>query len=105
MRMSSTLSEIPRARLQASLVDATKVRWTYVAPTLLVVWIVSMFDKSNISLVINDPEFLTEMGLTGQAALLGWLASSLFIAYGVTAPAWGWAVDHWWPAQGLRAKP
>jgi MFS transporter, ACS family, glucarate transporter len=97
MRMSSTLSETPRASLQASLVDATKVRWTFVMPTLLVVWIISMFDKSNISLVINDPNFLTEMGLTGQAGLLGWLASSLFIAYGVTAPAWGWAVDHWGP--------
>ena len=95
--MSSTLSETPRAGLQASLVDATNVRWTYVVPTLLIVWIMSMFDKSNISLVINDPKFLTEMDVTGQAGLLGWLASSLFIAYGVAAPAWGWAVDHWGP--------
>ena len=83
--MAATLSDAPPAGLAASLV-ATRVRWTAVAPTLLVVWIMSMFDKSNISLVINDPNFLTEMGLSGQAGLLGWLASSLFIAYGVAAP-------------------
>jgi MFS family permease len=95
--MSSTLSATSRAGLPASLVGATNIRWTHVAPTLLTVWIMSMLDKSNISLVINDPNFLTEMGLTGQAGLLGWLASSLFIAYGVAAPLWGWAVDHWGP--------
>ena len=54
----------------------------------------SMFDTSNISLVLNDPNFLTDMGLTGQAGLLGWLASSLFIAYGVAALTWGFARTH-----------
>jgi len=51
--MSSMLSETPRAGLLTSLVDATNVRWTYVVPTLLIVWIMSMLDKSNISLVIT----------------------------------------------------
>ena len=53
----STISQ-PLAASQAGSLVATRVRWTHVAPTLLVVWIVSMFDKSNISLVIADPQFL-----------------------------------------------
>ena len=45
----------------AALAVPTRVRWTYVAPTLLTYWIISMLDKSNISLVIADPRFLGEM--------------------------------------------
>ena len=45
---------------------ATRVRWTYIAPTLLAYWIMSMFDKSNISIVIANPKFLDEMQLAGQ---------------------------------------
>lgn len=45
-----------------------------------------MFDKSNISPVMADPKFLGELQLTGQAVNLGWLASSLFLAYGIAAP-------------------
>lgn len=71
---------------------ASRVRWNAVAPTLLVVWIVSMFDKSNIAIVIADPKFLADLGLAGKPAMLGWLVSSLFLGYGLAAPAWGWAV-------------
>ena len=66
--------------------EATRVRWTHVAPTLLVVWIVSMFDKSNMSIVINDHNFLNELGLVGKAPLLGWLSTSLLHGYGLAAP-------------------
>ena len=71
----------------------TNVRWTHVAPTLLVVWIVSMFDKSNMPIVLNDPAFLNELGLTGQQAKLGLLGTGLFVAYAVFAPLWGVLVD------------
>jgi|HubBroStandDraft_6_1064221.scaffolds.fasta_scaffold139213_2 sugar phosphate permease len=81
----------------ASGVAATRVRWTYIAPTLLVVWIVSMFDKSNISIVIANPQFLSDMQLAGQTKLLGWLVGGLFIAYGLAAPIWGWAVTRYGP--------
>jgi ACS family glucarate transporter-like MFS transporter len=72
--------------------DPTRVRWSSIAPTLLVVWIVSMFDKSNMAIVMNDPAFLKELGLSGQQAKLGWLSSGLFLAYGICAPLWGWVV-------------
>jgi len=71
------------------------VRWTYIAPTLLAYWIMSMFDKSNVSIVIANPQFLSEMQLAGQTKELGWLVGSLFISYGVAAPVWGWAVTRY----------
>lgn len=74
-------------------VPATSVRWSQIAPTLLVVWIVSMFDKSNMPIVLNNPEFLADFGLVGQQARLGLLGTGLFVAYGACAPLWGFLVD------------
>ena len=82
-----------RAQSALQVTGATNIRWTHVAPTLLVVWIVSMFDKSNMAIVMNDQTFLNELGLVGQQGRLGWLSSSLFLAYGIFAPLWGWVVD------------
>ncbi|MDB5570135.1 MAG: hypothetical protein JWN93_1318, partial [Hyphomicrobiales bacterium] len=87
---------VDAATSSASLsLTATNVRWSHIAPTLLVVWIVSMFDKSNMAIVMNDQSFLTELGLTGQQAKLGWLSSGLFLAYGICAPLWGWVVHRY----------
>jgi MFS family permease len=88
----------------AALAAATRVRWTYIAPTLLVYWIISMFDKSNISLVMADPQFLDEMQLNGQSKLLGWLASSMFISYSLAAPLWGWAVTRYGPRHAIMTS-
>jgi sugar phosphate permease len=76
---------------------ASKVRWTSIAPSLLIVWIVSMFDKSNAAIVIANPQFLSDMQLAGRTELLGWLISGLFISYALAAPVWGWAVTHFGP--------
>jgi MFS family permease len=92
--MSVTVSQ-GLAGNEAAAIAATRIRWTHIAPTLLIVWIVSMFDKSNISLVMADSNFLDELQLAGQPVKLGWLASSLFIAYGVAAPLWGFAVNRY----------
>ena len=93
------------ARDSAAIAAATRVRWTYIAPTLLVFWIVSMFDKSNIALVIADPKFLDELQLAGQTKLLGWLVGSLFISYSLAAPAWGWAVTSYGPQSRHCREP
>src|SRR3984957_2233550 len=82
----------------------TRVRWNYVAPSLLVFWIISMLDKSNISLVIADPQFLGEMQLSGETKLLGWLAGSMFISYSLVAPLWGWAVTRYGPRRAIMAS-
>jgi sugar phosphate permease len=86
---------VATSRVQPALqvAGATNIRWTHVAPTLLIVWIVSMFDKSNMAIVMNDQNFLNELGLAGQQGKLGWLSSGLFLAYGIFAPLWGWMVD------------
>jgi MFS transporter, ACS family, glucarate transporter len=44
-------------------------------------------------IVLNDPAFLNELGLTGQQAKLGLLGTGLFVAYAVFAPLWGVLVD------------
>jgi MFS family permease len=88
--MSVTTAKVESA---LDLSSATNIRWTHVAPTLLIVWIVSMFDKSNMAIVMNDQDFLSELGLAGQQGKLGWLSSGLFLAYGLFAPLWGWVVD------------
>jgi sugar phosphate permease len=77
----------------APIAVASNVRWTHVAPTLLVVWIISMFDKLNISIVIANPGFLQEFGLNDRMFELGLLSSGLLAAYGVFAPVWGVLLD------------
>jgi sugar phosphate permease len=72
---------------------ASNVRWTNITPTLLVIWIVGMIDKSNISIVIANPKFLQDLHLQHSQALLGWLTTGLIIAYGAAAPAWGWLIS------------
>lgn len=82
------------ARTLAPAIGASSnVRWSQVAPTLLVVWIVSMFDKSNMPIVLNDPDFLAAFGLKGQQAKLGLLGTGLFVTYGLCSPLWGYLVD------------
>jgi MFS family permease len=92
------------SRDSAGIAAATRVRWTYIAPTLLVYWIMSMFDKSNISIVIANPKFLDEMQLAGQTKELGWLVGSLFISYGIAAPVWGWIVTRYGPRNAIMAS-
>jgi len=86
-------AEIARGgKVQAKIAGATRVRWTQIAPTLLIVWIVSMFDKANMSIVQNNQDFLTQLGLNGQQAKIGLLSTGLLLAYGLCAPLWGWLV-------------
>lgn len=70
----------------------TNVRWTLIAPTLLVVCIIAALDRANLSIVQNNKTFLDELGLQGQQAKIGLLSTSLFLAYGIGAPVWGWLV-------------
>jgi sugar phosphate permease len=70
----------------------SRVRWTLVAPTLLVVCIIAALDRANLSIVQNNSTFLAELGLQGQQARIGLLSTSLFLAYGIGAPVWGWLV-------------
>lgn len=86
--MSSITSE---PTLEPQAIPWTKsTRWMYIAPSLLVVWIVSMFDKINMGIVMANGSFLHELNLVGKPALLGELTTGLALAYGIFAPVWGW---------------
>ncbi len=102
--MTVTAPERLASRDVAASAAASRVRWTYIAPTLLVFWIMSMFDKSNISIVIANPNFLNELQLAGQTKELGWLVGSLFISYGLAAPVWGWIVSRAGPRKAIIAS-
>jgi sugar phosphate permease len=89
--MSTT--EMRRASgMKAGLAGATRVRWTHVAPTLLIIWIVNSLDRGNMSIVQNNQAFLDELGLNGQQARIGLLSTGLLLAYGLCTPLWGWLV-------------
>lgn len=72
-------------------------RWWVVAPAMLLLWIVGQIDKTNISLIIADRDFLQELSLVGHNAELGGLMSTFFIGYGVAIFLWGFLVDRFGP--------
>jgi MFS family permease len=72
-------------------------RWLLVAPALLVLWIVAQIDKTNVSLVIADKGFLSELHLAGHNTELGGLMSAFFAGYGIFIPVWGFLVDRFGP--------
>ena len=72
-------------------------RWLVVACSLFLWWIIGQFDKINISLVISDNAFLSELQLEGRYGELGGLMSTFFIGYGVSIVVWGFLVDRFGP--------
>ncbi|WCK52326.1 MFS transporter [Aneurinibacillus sp. Ricciae_BoGa-3] len=75
----------------------TSIRWTSVAPTLLVIWIIGMIDKIGVAVVATNRNFLSEMHLMGNNALIGSLVSALLFSYGIGFFVWGWLVDKFGP--------
>ena len=72
---------------------AAALRWWLIAPTLVVFVIVNQLDKTNISVLIASPRFVSDLGATGQHARLGFLATAFFIGYGLSLMVWGFVVD------------
>ena len=68
-------------------------RWLLVASAMLFLWIIAQIDKTNVSLIIADKTFLTELSLAGHNAELGGLMSAFFMGYGLSLFAWGFLVD------------
>jgi MFS family permease len=87
------MNVVETSRVGVATAGATRVRWTQVAPTLLVVCIIAALDRANLSIVQNNQTFLDELGLQGRQASIGLLSTALFLAYGVGAPVWGWLLS------------
>src|SRR5260370_16565673 len=83
------------------------LRWLLIAPILLLFVVINQIDKSNISVLIADAKFVSDMGATGQPARLGFISSSFFIGYGLSLVLWGFVVDPLAPRRSalLRALP
>src|SRR5260370_11045022 len=81
----------------ASVSKRSAARWWLVAPTLIVFVIVNQVDKTNISVLIADPRFLSDLHLTGQPSRIGFLSSAFFYAYGASLIIWGFMVDRFGP--------
>jgi MFS family permease len=75
----------------------TSVRWSSIAPTLLVIWIIGMIDKIGVAVVATNHTFLSQMHLLGNNALIGSLVSALLFSYGIGFFVWGWLVDKFGP--------
>ncbi|OFV98766.1 MAG: hypothetical protein A3H28_01315 [Acidobacteria bacterium RIFCSPLOWO2_02_FULL_61_28] len=76
-------------------------RWLWMAPSLLLFWIIGQFDKANISLVIANRPFQEELNLVGRNTELGGLMSAFFIGYGASVFVWGFLVDRFGPRRCL----
>ena len=81
----------------AGTLKRSAVRWWLLAPTLIVYVIVNQLDKTNISVLIADPRFLSDLHLTGQPSRIGFLSSAFFYAYGASLVIWGFIVDRFGP--------
>ncbi len=81
----------------ATVSKRSAARWWLVAPTLIVFVIVNQLDKTNISVLIADPHFLSDLHLTGQPSRIGFLSSAFFYAYGASLIIWGFMVDRFGP--------
>ncbi len=61
---------------------------------LFITLLVAYLDRVNVSVLMADPTFLTEMGIIGQPVQMGLLMTTFLIAYGianvVTGPLGDW---------------
>src|SRR3989338_8912698 len=76
-------------------------RWLWMAPSLLLFWIIGQFDKDNISLVIANRPFQEELNLVGRNTELVGFMSAFFIGYGASVFVWGLLVDRFGPRRCL----
>src|SRR5947207_2977197 len=84
-------------KVQTLELSRKNVRWKSVPITLLIIWIVGMLDKIGVAVIATDQNFLTDMHLIGQNALIGSLVTALLFSYGIGYFFWGWLTDRFGP--------
>lgn len=68
-------------------------RWHYVAPSLTVLWIFANVDKFSLSIVVTNPDYLQNLGLSKNAPGVGLLFTGFLYAYALAHFVWGPIVD------------
>ncbi|MCL6637727.1 MAG: MFS transporter [Alicyclobacillus sp.] len=89
------LSPNVRRPVSSAAAIPTSVRWTHIGLTLLVAWTIGMIDKSSLSIVMANKDFLKETGLAGHTVELGMLTTAMLIAYAIGQPIWGHVLTRW----------
>lgn len=82
----------------------SRVRWTYIAPAILLFWILANVDKNAIAFFVTNRSFLQAMHLTGRPALIGLLLALFIWPYGICNFLWGMAVDRVGPRRSAIAS-
>lgn len=70
----------------------TRARWIYIGLPLLILFTVSMIDKSNINILLANKPFLQDLGIS-DGAIKGSLSSIFLITYAIGQLGWGFVVD------------
>ncbi|QRG67988.1 MFS transporter [Brevibacillus choshinensis] len=70
----------------------SKARWIYIGLPLLILFTVSMIDKSNINVLLANKPFLQDLGIK-DGAIKGSLSSIFLITYAIGQFGWGFVVD------------
>lgn len=84
-------------RNAAAAKSGSRVRWTFIVPTLFVATMIAQIDKQSISLIMANHTFLGDMHLLNRPAVTGGLVSAFLISYGVGQFAWGPIIDRLGP--------
>lgn len=72
-------------------------RSAMIISSVFLFWLVGLIDKFAFGTILTDRGFLTDLGLTGHAAILGALASLAVLTQAVGYGVFGWAVDRFGP--------
>jgi len=84
----------PRKSVSGSL---PQLRWWFIALPLLIIYLLGQTDKSNISVVIANRQFLQDLNLIGRPAVTGLLMSGLLFSYAISIFFWGYFVKRFGP--------
>jgi MFS transporter, ACS family, glucarate transporter len=83
--------------------ERSRIRWTHIAVTLIVVWIIGMIDKVSVGIVMANKDFLSQTGLLNQPVKLGMLTTAMLVSYTLGFPIWAEIMRHLSPRRTLLA--
>lgn len=72
-----------------------------VVSVLLLCFLFSYVDRANVSVLLADPKFLSDMGIAGQAVKMGLIATMFQLAYGLTGILCGSLGDKFGPRRTM----
>src|SRR5712691_4007560 len=84
--------------------SSINLRWYYLGVTLATLWLVSQFDKINVSVLIAHKNFLQDLQIVNNPSKAGALMSIFFVGYALGVLVWGFVVDRIGPRLSALAS-